>query len=118
MSEAVKLVRQISIADPANPEFFIDFETLTPHIHDLHKKQAVTVQSLRKVEEGQLILCLIGLSLIHNLFSAAYAIVIRSSEYELSPPMLNHIVNQVVSGGTEASEEHGPRQKRLGDVRG
>ncbi|KAN0124981.1 Translin-associated protein X, partial [Russula decolorans] len=54
-----------------------DFETLTPYIHDLHKKQAVTVQSLRKVEE------------------AAYAIVIRSSEYELSP--LDHIVNQVVS---------------------
>jgi Translin family len=44
------------------PQFFIDFETLTPHIHDLHKKQAVTVQSLRKVEEGQLVLCLIGLS--------------------------------------------------------
>jgi hypothetical protein len=39
----------------------LDFETLTPYIHDLHKKQAVTVQSLRKVEEGQLILCLIGL---------------------------------------------------------
>lgn len=38
---------------------FLDFETLTPYIHDLHKKQAVTVQSLRKVEEGQLILCLI-----------------------------------------------------------
>ena len=44
---------------PANPKF-IDFETLTPHIHDLHKKQAVTVQSLRKVEEGQLIPCLIS----------------------------------------------------------
>ncbi len=42
--------------------FFIDFETLTPHIHDLHKKQAVTVQSLRKVEEGQLVLRLIGVS--------------------------------------------------------
>jgi hypothetical protein len=40
----------------------LDFETLTPHIHDLHKKQAVTVQSLRKVEEGQLILCLVGLA--------------------------------------------------------
>ena len=40
---------------------FLDFETLTPHIHDLHKKQVVTVQSLRKVEEGQLIPRLIGL---------------------------------------------------------
>jgi len=60
-----------------------DFETLTPYINDLHKKQAVTTQSLRKVEE------------------AAYAIVMRSSEYGLSPPMLDHIVNQVDSGGTE-----------------
>jgi len=66
-----------------------DFETLTPYINDLHKKQAVTTQSLRKVEE------------------AAYAIVIRSSEYELSPPMLDHIVNQVVSGN-ESSEKSGP----------
>ncbi|KAH9081878.1 Translin [Lactarius deliciosus] len=52
-------------------------ETLTPHIHDLHKKQVVTTQSLRKIEE------------------AAYAIAIRSSEYELSPWMLDHIVSQV-----------------------
>lgn len=32
---------------------------------------------------------------------AAYAIIMRSSEYGLSPPMLHHIVNQVDSGGTE-----------------
>ena len=52
-------------------------------------------------------------------FSAAYAIVIRSSEYELSP-MLDHIVSQAVSDGTEPSEEPGPpsRQKRLGDIQG
>ncbi|KAI9445005.1 Translin [Lactarius indigo] len=60
-----------------------DFETLTPHIHDLHKKQVVTTQSLRKIEE------------------AAYAIAIRSSEYELSPWMLDHIVSQV-SGDKES----------------
>ncbi len=35
----------------------LDFETLTPYIRDLHKKQEVTVQSLRKVEEGRLVLC-------------------------------------------------------------
>jgi len=64
-----------------------DFETLTPYIDDLHKKQTVTTQSLRKVEE------------------AAYAIVIRSSEYELSSPMLGHIISQAVSGGIELSEE-------------
>lgn len=50
-------------------------------------------------------------------FSAAYAIVIRSSEYELSPPMLDHIVRQAVFDGTELSEVPGPpsRQKRLAD---
>ena len=36
--------------NPAIPS--LDFETLTPHIPDLHKKQVVTAQSLRKVEEG------------------------------------------------------------------
>ena len=57
--------------------------------------------------------------LIHT-FSAAYAIVIRSSEYELSPPMLDPVVNQVVSGGNEPSDEPSApsRQKRLGDARG
>jgi hypothetical protein len=53
-------------------------------------------------------------SSLTHIFSAAYAIVIRSSEHELSPPMLDHIVDQVVSGGTEASEEPSRplRQKR------
>jgi hypothetical protein len=45
--------------DPVNP--FLDFETLTPYINDLHKKQAVTTQSLRKVEEGQLGLGFVGI---------------------------------------------------------
>ncbi len=49
------------------PPTSLDFETLTPHIHDLHKKQAVTVQSLRKVEEGRLFLCRWS-SLIHTFF--------------------------------------------------
>ncbi|KAH9982678.1 Translin [Lactifluus volemus] len=64
-----------------------DFETLTPYIPDLHKKQAVTAQSLRKVEE------------------AAYAIVIRSSEYELSSRILDTIDGRVVSGSKEPREE-------------
>ncbi|KAI0308002.1 Translin [Multifurca ochricompacta] len=34
----------------------LDFETLTPYIYELHKKQAVTGQSLRKIEEGRLVL--------------------------------------------------------------
>jgi hypothetical protein len=58
-------------------------------------------------------------SLIHNYFSATYAIAIRSSEYELSLPMLDHIVSQAVSGGAEP-EQPGPpsHQKHLGDIRG
>lgn len=106
------------MAGPCKTQF-LDFEALTPHIHDLHKKQAVTVQSLRKVEEGLLNLCFVWSS-SDPYFSAAYAIVIRSSEYELSPPMLDHIVSQAVSDGTEPSEEPGPpsRQKRLGDIQG
>jgi hypothetical protein len=51
-------------------------------------------------------------------FSATYAIVIRNSEYELSPPMLDRIVNQVVSG--ESSEERGLSscQRRRSDPQG
>jgi hypothetical protein len=41
-----------SRASQKNLSSLIDFETLTPHIPELHKKQAVTAQSLRKVEEG------------------------------------------------------------------
>jgi len=72
-----------------------DFETLTPYIDELHKKQTVTTQSLRKVEE------------------AAYAIAIRSSEYELSLSMLGHIVSQAVPGGTGLSEEPDTASSRL-----
>jgi len=73
-----------------------DFETLTPYVDELPKKQAVTTQSLRKVEE------------------AAYAVAIRSSEHDLSAPMLDHIVSQMFSVGTTSSEELGPssRQRR------
>jgi hypothetical protein len=71
-------------------------------------------EKLKKVDSFYVSLALPDLYFI----SAAYAIVIRSSEYELSPPMLDQIVNQVVSGGAETSDEPGPpsRQKRLGDV--
>jgi hypothetical protein len=52
-------------------------------------------------------------------FSATYAIAIRSSEYEPSPP-IDHIVSQAVSGDPEPSEEPGPlsRQKHPGDIQG
>jgi len=56
-----------------------DFERMTPYIRELAKKQAVTAQSLEKIED------------------AAYAIVVRSSEYDLPPNMLEDIVAQSVS---------------------
>ncbi|KAI0050701.1 Translin [Auriscalpium vulgare] len=72
-----------------------DFEGFTPHIRDLSKKQAVTSQSLRKIEE------------------AAYAIVVRSSEYDLTPEQLDDIVGQAVSGHGDAFDEpHGSGRRR------
>ncbi|KAF9056648.1 Translin [Panaeolus papilionaceus] len=59
-----------------------DFERMTPYIRDLNKKQAVTTQSLEKIED------------------AAYTIVLRSSEYELPPDMLDEIVARVISTHT------------------
>ncbi|KAH9487108.1 Translin-associated protein X [Psilocybe cubensis] len=56
-----------------------DFEGLTPYIRDLRKKQSVTTQSLEKIED------------------AAYAIFVRSSEYDLPPEILDDIVAQSVS---------------------
>ncbi|KAG6869172.1 hypothetical protein C0993_012271 [Termitomyces sp. T159_Od127] len=56
-----------------------DFECLVPYVRDLSKKQAVTAQSLEKIE------------------NAAYAIVVRSSEYALPQEMLDDIVAQSVS---------------------
>jgi hypothetical protein len=96
-------------SDPRKTRF-LDFETLTPFVDDLPKKQTVTTQSLRKVEEGKLrhILYWASMFFVSYLSSAAYAIAIRSSEYDLSAPMLDHIV------GTTSSEELGPssRQRR------
>ncbi|GJE87756.1 translin-associated factor-X domain-containing protein [Phanerochaete sordida] len=56
-----------------------DFEVWTPYFKDLRKKQNVTSQSLEKIED------------------AAYAIMVRSSEYDLSPDMLDDIVARTVS---------------------
>ncbi|EKM60850.1 uncharacterized protein PHACADRAFT_84062 [Phanerochaete carnosa HHB-10118-sp] len=55
------------------------FEGWTPYFKDLRKKQNVTSQSLEKIED------------------AAYAIVVRSSEYDLSPDMLDDIVARAIS---------------------
>ncbi|KAF8887960.1 Translin [Gymnopilus junonius] len=73
-----------------------DFERMTPYIRELSKKQAVTAQSLEKIED------------------AAYAIVVRSSEYDLPPDMLDDIVAQSVSNyhsyGDETRQASGHRR--------
>lgn len=38
-----------------NDAFWQDFERLTPYVRDLSKKQAVTAQSLEKIEDGDLL---------------------------------------------------------------
>ena len=76
-----------------------DFERMTPHIHDLSKKQSVTSQSLEKIEDGSTC-CLIYHETIYSelSFLAAYAIAIRSSEYDLPEDMLEDIVAKSISG--------------------
>ncbi|RDB28523.1 Translin-associated protein X [Hypsizygus marmoreus] len=56
-----------------------DFERMTPYVRDLSKKQAVTAQSLEKIED------------------AAYAITVRGSEYDLPQDMLDDLVAQSIS---------------------
>ncbi|THV06089.1 Translin [Dendrothele bispora CBS 962.96] len=56
-----------------------DFERFTPYVRDLSKKQSVTAESLVKIED------------------AAYAAVVRSSEYDLSPDMLDDLVTTYLS---------------------
>ncbi|EIW64521.1 Translin [Trametes versicolor FP-101664 SS1] len=56
-----------------------DFEGLTPHFKELRKKQSVTTQSLEKIED------------------AAYAVVVRTSEYDMPPELLDDLVAQTLS---------------------
>ncbi|KAF8807240.1 Translin [Phlegmacium glaucopus] len=73
-----------------------DFEQVTPYIRDLQKKQAVTAQSLEKIED------------------AVYAIVVRSSEYDLPTELLDDIVAQSISMFTGSG--HDVRHRRLTDT--
>ncbi|KAI0932577.1 hypothetical protein AcV7_000360 [Taiwanofungus camphoratus] len=73
-----------------------DFEGLTPYFRDLRKKQAVTSQSLEKIED------------------VAYAIAVRSSEYGLPPELLDDIVVRTVSSaanGGSQGEDHVRRRR-------
>ncbi|KIJ68664.1 hypothetical protein HYDPIDRAFT_106900 [Hydnomerulius pinastri MD-312] len=67
-----------------------DFDRYTPFVRELRKKQTVTNQSLEKIED------------------AVYAIVVRSSEYDLPPEMLDDIISQSISSFTSG----GGRTKR------
>ncbi len=79
-----------------------DFERFTSYIWDLRKKQVVTTQSLEKIEDGKRITCQFkriprSLTSCIPFTPAAYAIVVRSSEYDLSPEMLDDIVARTIS---------------------
>lgn len=79
-----------------------DFERMTPYVRDLRKKQYVTAQSLEKIEDGSCSLRLSDSSRLSCLSLAAYAIAIRSSEYDLSQDILDDIVARSVSGYASA----------------
>jgi len=77
-----------------------DFERFTPYVRELSKKQAVTSQSLEKIED------------------AVYAIVVRGSEYDIPPDMLDDIIAQSIStfsSTTSAKSRLGQRDIRNGD---
>lgn len=76
----------------------------------MHKKQDVTSQSLQKIEDGKDFRILLpantGLDVVDL---AIYAIVVRGSEYDLSPEMLDDIVVKCVSsfgGGHRPMKGH------------
>ncbi|KZT06353.1 Translin [Laetiporus sulphureus 93-53] len=69
-----------------------DFEGFTPYFRELRKKQSVTAQSLEKIED------------------VAYAIAVRSSEYDLPPELLDDIVERTVSSA--ANGEIGGEDRR------
>lgn len=64
-----------------------DFERLSPYVRDLNKKQAVTAQSLQKIED------------------AAYTIAIRFSEYDVPPEMMEDIVSETVASFNTGSRD-------------
>lgn len=59
-----------------------ELDKCTPFVKELRKKQLVTAQSLEKIED------------------AVYAIVLRSSEYDLAPKILDDIISQSISNFT------------------
>ncbi|KAJ3576143.1 hypothetical protein NP233_g638 [Leucocoprinus birnbaumii] len=64
-----------------------DFENYTAFVPDLRKKQVITSQSLEKIED------------------AAYTVVVRSSEYDLPPEILDDIVAQSISRFSDRTQK-------------
>ncbi|KAF7320012.1 Translin-associated protein X [Mycena kentingensis (nom. inval.)] len=56
-----------------------DFDLFTPHVRELGKKQAVTASSLEKIE------------------AAAYAVMVRGSEFDLPQEILDDLVQQTTA---------------------
>jgi len=72
-----------------------DFENFSPQFRELRKKQQVTTQSLEKIED------------------AAYAIAVRSSEYDIPPELLDDIVARTVI--SEGGGNYSKKRTREGD---
>ncbi|KAI5829421.1 Translin [Schizophyllum commune Tattone D] len=70
------------------------FERLTPYVRELHKKQAVTSQSLQKIED------------------AAYTIAVRFSEYDVPPEMMEDIVSSTVANFSSDPRDSRGRGRR------
>ncbi|PCH33391.1 Translin [Wolfiporia cocos MD-104 SS10] len=73
-----------------------DFDVLTPYFRELRKKQAVTAQSLEKIED------------------VAYAIAVRSSEYDIPPELLDDIVDRTVSNSVHNYDGDDHNRRRRG----
>lgn len=91
---------------------------LTPHFKELHKKQSVTAQSLEKIEDGSCVE-IYSIASILILHAAAYAVVVRTSEYDLPPELLDDLVAQTVSRaadhGDAREESRRKRPRNLDD---
>lgn len=92
----------------------VDLDRFAPLFRELGKKQHVTAQSLEKIEDGTFYsLCALG-----NLTSsiAIYAMVVRSSEYDLPPQMLGDIVSQSMANRIDYSTKYlGTRRDLISD---
>jgi hypothetical protein len=82
-----------------------DLERLTPYVRELSRKQYVTAQSLEKIEDGKRPPSTYR-NLAKYLHIAAYAIVVRGSEYDLPPERLDDIVALSVSSFGSRDRRH------------